>query len=91
MLAWFEGFVRDAHLAHLALAVLVLEALIVLAFRHRLGAKTMPLLVNVATGVVLMAIVRAALLERPALEIAALFTLAFVLHLSDAALRLRGR
>ena len=68
----------------------MIEALLVFAFRHRLGSRTVPLLVNVGTGIVLMAIVRAALLERPALEIAALFTLAFVLHLTDAVLRLRG-
>ena len=90
-LSWFETFVRDAHLAHMALAVLALEALVVLLLRRRLGGRTVPLLVNVATGAVLMLIVRAALLERPALEIASLFTLALALHLADAALRLRGR
>ena len=88
---WFEAFVREGHLAHLALAVLALEGLAILALRHRLGARTLPLLVNVATGAVLMLIVRAALLGRPVLEIAALFTLALALHLADAALRLRGR
>ena len=88
---WLSNLVARGHLAHLALAVLGLEGLLVLVFRSRLGARALPLLVNVATGAVLMLIVRAALLGRPTFEILALFAVAFVLHLLDAMLRLRGR
>lgn len=91
MLAWFEEFVGGGGLATLALAVLAAEGLLVLAFRSRIGARAVPLLVNVATGVALMLIVRAALLGASAWWIALLFTLAFALHLLDMALRLRGR
>ena len=89
MLDWLEWAVREAHLAHLALGVLVLEAALALALRARLGARLPGVLLNIATGAALMLIVRAALLDRPAWEIAALFSLAFPLHLADMALRLR--
>ena len=91
MLAWFESFVAGGGLATLALLVLALEALLVLVFRTRLGPRALPLLVNVATGAALMLIVRAALAGGSAWLIAALFTLAFALHLLEAGLRLRGR
>ena len=91
MLAWFEGFVAGGGLATLALVVLALEALLVLVFRARLGPRALPLLVNVATGAALMLIVRAALTGGSPWLIAALFTLAFALHLLDAAMRLAGR
>lgn len=89
-LVWFEGFVASAGLANLALAVLAIEAVAVLAFRKRLGPATSSLLVNSATGIALMLIVRAALLGQPALLIAVLFTLAFALHLLDVWMRLRS-
>ena len=86
---WFADFVLGAGLANLALAVLALEAVAVLALRSRLGGRTAGLLVNAGTGAALMLIVRAALLDRSAWEIAALFTLAFGLHVLDGWLRLR--
>ena len=90
MLDWFGGFVAGGGLATMALLVLTVEAALVLAFRARLGPRTLPLLVNVATGIALMLIVRAALTGASPWLIAALFTLAFALHLADMALRLRG-
>ena len=91
MVAWFEGFVAGGGLATLALAVLSVEAVLILAFRARLGSRATALLVNVATGAALMLIVRAALTGGSPWLIAALFTLAFALHLLDAAMRLAGR
>ena len=88
--AWVEAFVREAHLAHLALAVLLLEGVAVVAFRHRLGSRAKGLLANVATGIALMLVVRAALLDRPAFEIAGLFAVAFALHIMDMTMRLRS-
>ena len=88
---WFARFVATGGLAALALGVLALEALAVLALRARLGPRAVPLLVNAATGAALMLIVLAALRGGSPWLVAALFTLAFALHLLDAALRLRGR
>ena len=88
---FLDLLVRGALLPHLALAVLALEAVAVLALRRRLGARALSLLVNAATGIALMLIVRAAMLDRAPIEIVGLFTLAFVLHLVDTGLRLRGR
>ena len=90
-LGWFEEFVRSAGLANLAIGVLLLEAILFVALRRRLRGATTSLLVNAATGLMLMLIVRAALLERPALEIAALFTAAFAFHVVDVVVRLRAR
>ena len=90
-LTWFEGFVASAGLANLALLVLAAEIVAIIALRGRLSGATKSLLVNAATGIALMLIVRAALLGRPALEIAALFTLAFTLHITDVIVRLRDR
>ena len=89
MPAWMETFVREAHLANLALLVLGIEAAALLALRRRLAGMTLGLMLNVATGVVLMLIVRAALLGRPAMEIAALFVVSGLLHGADMWLRLR--
>lgn len=91
MIERFDGFVAGGGLAGLALAVLAVEAALILACRARLGPRAVPLLVNVATGIALMLIVRAALTGASAWTIAALFTLAFALHLADMGLRLRGR
>ena len=88
---WFARFATEGGLAALALAVLAVEALAVIALRARLGARARPLLLNAATGAVLMLIVLLAQREGPWWAIAALFTLAFGLHLADGALRLRGR
>lgn len=88
---WFEGLVLSGGLANLAIAVLVVEAAILLAIRPRIGAVTGSLLVTLANGIALMMIVRAALLGRPAREIAILFTLALALHMLDVWVRLRSR
>ena len=87
LVAWL---VADARLAELALAVLAVEAILLVAFRHRFRVFPRGPLVNVATGIALMLIVRAALLGRPALEIVLLFTLAFGLHVADMLPRVRA-
>ena len=86
---WFAWLVEDARIAHLALLVLAVEGLVLVLFRSRFERFPRGLFLNVATGAALMLIVRAALLGRPALEIVALFGLAFALHLADALPRAR--
>ena len=91
VLGWFEGFVASAGLANLAIGVLLLEAALVVALRARIADASASLLVNAMTGLALMLIVRAALLDSSPLVIATLFTLAFALHLLDVWIRLRSR
>ena len=91
MIDWFARFATGGGLAALALGVLALEAIAVLALRDRLGPRAVPLLVNAATGAVLMLIVLVAQRGGPWWAVASLFTLAFALHVVDGAMRLRGR
>ena len=91
MIDWLAGFAMSGGLAALALAVLAVEAVVVIALRVRLGRRAVPLLVNAATGAVLMLIVLLAQRDGPWWAVASLFTLAFALHLTDGAMRLRGR
>ena len=91
MIDWLARFATEGGLAALALAVLTAEAFAVLAFRTQLGPRATPLLLNAATGAVLMLIVLLAQRGGAWWQIASLFTLAFGLHVADGALRLRGR
>lgn len=91
MIDWFAAFATGGGLAAMALVVLALEAVAILAFRARLGRRAASLLLNAATGAVLMLIVLVAQRDGPWWQIAALFTLAFALHLADGASRLRER
>ena len=76
-------------LARIAIVVLGLEAVAFVLLRRRLAVRLPILLVNTASGVVLMLIVLAVARDASSAAILALFALSFGLHALDLSARLR--
>ncbi len=84
---WVIAFVGDGRIALLALAVIGLEALVIIMFLRR-RARIGPLILTMASGAGLLGALYAALSGASAGAIAIWLILALVAHASDMATRL---
>lgn len=84
---WVIAFVGDGRIALLALAVIGLEALVIIVFLRR-RARIGSLVLTMASGAGLLGALYAALSGAPAGAIAIWLILALVAHASDMATRL---
>jgi hypothetical protein len=87
--AWFA----DGRIVWLILALVLVEAVLLIALRMRTGRdiRPLPLIANLAAGGLLMLAIRAALLDQPWIWVGLFMALALIAHLTDIASRFLAR
>jgi len=86
---WLDAIAASGRLAEIAMAVLVAELALFL-FVYRAPAARRTLIFNTASGLALMAALRAALIGHGALVIAGFLSLGFAMHLAELWFRHRA-
>jgi len=89
LLDWLNAIAASGRLAEIAMAVLVAELALFL-FVYRAPAARRTLIFNTASGLALMAALRAALIGHGALVIAGFLSLGFAMHLAELWFRHRA-